>query len=242
MGMEPEELYLPAPPAVPRPVAHYPTLPNKPLQSTPKGAKQQPIPLRLSAAPTQHQFASTAALLKLPADLHWYDIEFNKVDIIKDMALDKKETFAQIYLSPSPYFDAFEEKINIRHWTTLDHKCAGMTLIQQDDRLILGGIIPSTPAAKILRWRSRVRGAWLLEVNGIRVKTIEDVYAALARLKEEGRDECKILLAHPEIKDGLTNEGIPQISIDELNARFILNAENLDRQDSPTFVSGGVYH
>jgi hypothetical protein len=156
MGMEPEELYLPAPPEVPRPVAHYPTLPNKPLQSTPKGAKQQPIPLRLSAAQTQHQFAATAALLELPADLHWYDIEFNKVDIIKDMALDKKETFAQIYLSPSSYFDAFEEKFNIRHCTTLDHKCAGMTLIQRDDRLIVGAIVPSTPAAKIQRWRSRI--------------------------------------------------------------------------------------
>ena len=155
------------------------------------------------------------------------------------MALDKKETFAQIYLSPSPYFDAFEEKFNLRHWTTLDHKCAGLTLIQRGDRLIVGGIVPSTPAAKIPRWRTRVRGAWLIEINGTPVKTREDVVTALVGLKEEGREECKILLAHPEIKDGLTNEGIPQTSIDQLNARFILTAENLDRQESPMFVSGG---
>ena len=73
---------------------------NKPLQCIPKGAKQQPIPLRLSAALPQQKYVAAAAMLELHTDFHWYDIEFNKVDIIKDMGLDKTETFTQMYLSP----------------------------------------------------------------------------------------------------------------------------------------------
>ena len=241
MGMESEEHFQQAAPTEPRPQAPYPMVTDKPLQETPKGAKQNLIPLRLSAAPQQQQYAAAAATLQLPKDFSWFDTEFNKVDIIKDMALNKKETFAQIYLSPLPYFDAFEEMMNIRHWNTLDHKCAGLNLLSRDDRPIVGAIQPSTPAAKIPRWRSRIRGAWLLEVDGKAVHSKTDIFEILAKMKDEGREDCKLLFAHPEIKDGLTNEGIPQISIDQLNARYILNAENLDRQESPQFVSGGVY-
>ena len=178
-------------------MAPYPTVTEKPFVTTPKGAIQTPIPLRLSAAP-QQQYAAAAAKLELPADVHWFDIEFNKVDIIKDMALDKREVYAQIYLSPSPYFDAFEEKMNIRHWTALDHKHAGLNLLQRDDRLIVASILPSTPAAKIPRWRTRIRGAWLLEVDGKKVHTKVDVFEALVSMREEGRQECKLMLAHPK--------------------------------------------
>jgi hypothetical protein len=239
--MEPEELFQQAPPTEPRPHAPNPMVTATPLKPTPKKAIQSPIPLRLSAAPQQQQFAAAVAKLEIPADHRWFDVEFNKIDIIKDMALDKKEVFAQVYLSPSPYFDAFEELMNIRHWTTLDHKTAGLNLLQRDDRLVVGSILSSTPAAKIPRWRSRIRRAWLLMVDGKEVHSKADVFEALACIRDEGRQDCKLLLAHPEIKDGLTNEGIPQISIDQLNARYILSAENLDRQESPQFISAGVY-
>ena len=49
-------------------------------------------------------------------------------------------------------------------------------------------------------------------------------------------------LAHPEIKEGLTALGIPQLNIDQFNPRFILNLENLARQPSLYQDSGGVYH
>jgi hypothetical protein len=57
------------------------------------------------------------------------DFSINRLDIIKDMDLDKEETFAQVYLSPSPYFEAFEEEIDIRTWSPNDHHTAGFMII-----------------------------------------------------------------------------------------------------------------
>jgi hypothetical protein len=49
-------------------------------------------------------------------------------------------------------------------------------------------------------------------------------------------------LAHPELKAGLTSQGIPQLHIDQLNTRFIMNIDNIVRQQAPKIVSGGVQH
>jgi hypothetical protein len=68
------------------------------------------------------------------------------------MDLDKEETFAQVYLSPSPYFEAFEEEIDIRTWSPNDHHTAGFMIIQRDNSLILADILKSTPAARINKW------------------------------------------------------------------------------------------
>jgi C-terminal processing protease CtpA/Prc len=143
------------------------------------------------------------------------------------MRLDHGETFAQVYLSPSAYHEAFEEEIDIRRWTNIDHHTAGLTLIQKDGRLVLASIVKSTPAAKIPRWRTRCRGAWVMEVNGMPVQMTQDVERALKLAKLRGDEKCSITLAHPEIKDGLTAQGIPQLHIDQFNPRYILNLDHL---------------
>jgi hypothetical protein len=48
-------------------------------------------------------------------------------------------------------------------------------------------------------------------------------------------------MAHPEIKEGLTSQGIPQLHIDQFNPRYILNLEHLVKQDHLYQMSGGVY-
>lgn len=63
------------------------------------------------------------------------------------MELDKDEAFAQVYLSPSPYFNAFEEEIDIRTWGPNEHHTAVLVIIQRDDSLILADKLKSTPAA-----------------------------------------------------------------------------------------------
>jgi hypothetical protein len=70
------------------------------------------------------------------------------------MALDKENTFTQVYLLPSPYFEAFEEEIDIQTRSPNDHHTAGFVFIQRNDALILADILRSTPAAKIDKWRS----------------------------------------------------------------------------------------
>jgi hypothetical protein len=158
------------------------------------------------------------------------------------MGLDREETFAQVYLSPSPYFEAFEEEIDLRTWTPNDHHTAGLVFIQKDDALILGDILKSTPAVRINKWRSRCRGAILLEVEGKPVQSTKDVASILENLKQRKFKKARILLAHPEVKGGLTSTGIPQLHIDQLNTRFIMNLDHIQRQSAPTIISGGVHH
>jgi hypothetical protein len=48
-------------------------------------------------------------------------------------------------------------------------------------------------------------------------------------------------MSHPEIKSGLTSKGIPQIHIDQLNPKFILNLEHIAKQRAPLVESAGVF-
>jgi hypothetical protein len=80
----------------------------------------------------------------------------------------------------------------------------------------------STPAAKIRAWRTRLRGARIIAVNDTLVDTIEGLSKALLQLKDSGHKNCRILLAHSAIKDGLVETGIPQVNIDQLNNRHSL--------------------
>lgn len=127
--------------------------------------------------------------------------------------------------------------------TNNDHLTTGLMLIEKDGQLILANITKSTPAACIDKWRSRCGGATLLEVEGRPVHTIKEVEEIIKNAKNKEFDQCRIILAHPEIKTGITSQGIPQLQhIDQLNTRFILNLENLAGQEAPIVYSGGVRH
>ena len=80
-----------------------------------------------------------------------------------------------------------------------------------------------------------------MEVNGMPVQTTQDVERALKMAKSRGDEKCSITLAHPEIKDGLTAQGIPQLHIDQFNPRYILNLDHLVRQEHIYQTSGGVF-
>jgi hypothetical protein len=149
MGMEAEDSFSCAPPTQPRPVAPYPQLPSKKPIVTPTQALNTFLPLCLIATPME----TTARAAKL---IHPYNDtalhpRFHKLDVIQEMNLDKEDTFAQIYLSPSPYCEAFEDTLDLRKWSPTDHHTAGLVLQQKGDRLILLSIDKSTPAARIPR-------------------------------------------------------------------------------------------
>ncbi len=169
--------------------------------------------------------AAAAAKVHLPSPYAntAIDHEVNRLNIIDDMKLDKEVVFAQVHLSPSPYFEAFQEEIDLQKWTTNNHHTAGLSLIEQDGQLTLANIIKSTPVARIDKWRSRCHGAILLEVEGQPVHSIKDLESILKNLKAREFERCQIVLAHPEIKTSLTSQGISQLHIDQLNPRYILN-------------------
>jgi hypothetical protein len=80
-------------------------------------------------------------------------------------------------------------------------------------RLILGGIAPSTSAAKIPRWQSRIKGAWLIRIGEITVSTISDAQTAFAALATAGTSSVTLLFAHPEIQQDILHDGLPIVSL-----------------------------
>ncbi len=123
--------------------------------------------------------------------------------------------FAQIYMSPTPYYDAFEEHMNLRKFNFTHHRTAGMSFLPQDNRLILAFMAPSTPGARIPRWRTRLRGAWLLSIDGTPVHTLTDVQQVFHSLSIRRASSCILLFAHPELSHGLSNKGLPLLCWDQ---------------------------
>ncbi len=101
-------------------------------------------------------------------------------DIVSEYLIGKRD-MATVYMSPNPYFKAFDKMVDVRKFDLKKHCTSGLCLVQRDDCLILGGIAPSTPTARIPRWRSRLKGAWLIKVGDTPVFTIADAQAAFAK-------------------------------------------------------------
>jgi hypothetical protein len=91
--------------------APCPPIPDSKLSwTTPNQAKNTPLPLRLSAQPQQKQVGARAATVANPYQGTTMEPRAMRLSIIDDMRLDRGETFAQVYLSPSAYCEAFEEE------------------------------------------------------------------------------------------------------------------------------------
>lgn len=125
-----------------------------------------------------------------------------------------------VYMSPHPYQDSFEEEFRLRYYNHEKLPTAGLVCIERNGRLYLQNIQPSTPAAKIRAWKIRIRNAWLIKVDNEEVHSVADIERIMARLSQSKAPRCTLLMAHSELKDGLTETGIPQINVDQLNYRY----------------------
>ncbi|EJK59937.1 hypothetical protein THAOC_19786 [Thalassiosira oceanica] len=130
-----------------------------------------------------------------------------------------KRDIAQVYISPHPYRDSFEEELDLSTYND-NVPAGGMKFVTRNGRLTIGTMLPSTPAARIYNWRSRCRGAWLIRVDDTDITCLADVHSALDRAVTAGQQKSRLLFSHPEIKHGLTNSGIPQVNLDQLNPRL----------------------
>jgi hypothetical protein len=160
LGLEDDPGFSTCPPDGPFEVALYP--PASPLSPPDtSSARMHNLPLRLSPAPlnaTLHSIASRSPHAGTCIAPH--------NDTTTSLSYGVSATdVAQIYMSPTPYNDAFEEELDLRKINFTLHRTAGMSFIPQDTRLILASMVPSTPGARIPRWRTRLRGAWLLSVD-----------------------------------------------------------------------------
>jgi hypothetical protein len=150
---------------------------------------------------------------------------------------------AMVYMSPSPYHDAFDEVMDIRKCDFSNHPTAGMSLIEQNGRLILAHMAPSTPGAKVLRWRTWLRGTWLIKIDNKSVTTIEEAWKVFATLSDNGATLAHLLFAQPEVRPAISCHGLPIISSEpfsllthaQLNDRCEFSTVTLHLSKKPTY-------
>ena len=133
-----------------------------------------------------------------------------------------------VYMSPDAYHDAFDQTVDLRKFDLTQHTTGGLSLYVRNGRVHLASIAPSTPAARIHGWRTRIRGAWLIKVGNITVASIDDVVRAFDGLRTSGSPSVTLLFSHPEIRPNLSQDGLPivssapfsQLTHDQLNNRW----------------------
>jgi len=233
----------------------------------PSPCKMLHLPLRNTARPVAAAAAkleiAKLRIAKLRLDSNTPDnesiIETFMISKVRNQAREvvekfhiKQDELHQVYMSPTYLHQSFEEDLNLRKFDLDKHLTAGLQLQERDGKLLLLGMEKSTPAHKIPRGKSRVRGAYLLQVNGIPVKTVAEVNAALAKASSYKEYDVILQFSHPEIRHGLSNKGIPivsreqftQLHLDQLNNRWQLPSKEdaLPHPDSNYSIEheGGV--
>jgi hypothetical protein len=149
------------------------------------------------------------------------------IDISTDFGVSGSD-LRTVYMSPDPYHASFEQPLDLRKFTLTNHPSAGLDLHESNNRVHLKRILPSSPAAKIPDWRSRLRGSRLIRVGDVTVSSIDDVRRALADLVSQHAPSTTLLFSHPEVRPSLSHDGVPIVSSapfslathDQLNFRW----------------------
>jgi len=71
----------------------------------------------------------------------------------------------------------------------------------------------SSPGARIDKWRSRIRGAWLVSIGDTAVSTLVEAQSAFRLLSENNAHSCLLTFTHPEFSPN--HNGLPIISRDD---------------------------
>jgi hypothetical protein len=148
-----------------------------------------------------------------------------------------KEDMAMVYVSPDPFYEAFEEEFDLCKWSFSRHCTAGLSLLLLNGRLYLGGMTPSSPGAKVDKWGIHLCGTWLIRIGSSTVSTIAEAQAIFKALYDSGTPLVTLLFSHPELRWDISNKGLPIISLapfsqqthDQLNRQwdFTTNAKYL---------------
>ena len=117
-----------------------------------------------------------------------------------------------VYMSPDPYFEAFEETLNVQHVNLKKHTTAGLELYESSGRVYLRSMKPGTTAAKIPDWRTRLRGTWLIKIGDTIISSMDDASSTIRTLIESGARSVTLQFSQPEIRPNLSRNGLPIVS------------------------------
>jgi hypothetical protein len=117
------------------------------------------------------------------------------------------------------------------------HPLLGMDLkVDKDNpsRVYLQNCTPSTPMARIPKWRSRLRGARICSINDIPINSMEDIRSMIRDQRQKWKTHITIQMSKP-LAPAMNDQGVPQLHLDQLNViAHHLDAIKQDRTESWT--------
>jgi hypothetical protein len=183
------------------------TILNEKSWKTPPLSLFAPLPLWVTESP--HTVGDRAARVRSSEDHR------SKKDLAAEVVsqyLIGASDMAMIYVAPDPYGTAFEEELDRQKLDLQRHATAGLCFFEKDNRILLASMAPSTPGARLPWWRTRLCGAWLIQINNTPVASIYDPKTAFANLSSSNSQRCTLLFSHPEITPDISNQGLPVMS------------------------------
>jgi hypothetical protein len=126
------------------------------------------------------------------------------------------DELGSVEFSLDPFGPSFRETVDI---TGTPHPTTGFVLHDDPDRHRprITDCTPGTKAARIPRWRSRLRFGYVLAIDGQSVNTTTDVIHAIAKARQQNRPNCQFTVTFDELKHTTTQDGVPQLYFDQLN-------------------------
>ena len=163
------------------------------------------LPLRLLMDAPPRIFPASAARAKQVSKQNL------AAELVEEFNIGTQD-MAIIYMSPDPYHDAFEQRIDLLKFDLSQHPTGGLVLYDRVGRGHLTSISPGSPAARIHNWRSRIRGAWLIKVGDTLIASSADVATAFDTLRGSASASTTILFSHPELRPNLSHDDVPIVS------------------------------
>jgi hypothetical protein len=155
-------------------------------------------------------------------------------EVVREYSIGK-EDMAMIYISPDPFYGAFEEELDLRKFDLSRNSTAGMNFFAKDQHLFLASMALGTPGARIPWWRTQIRSAWLNAIDGTQLTTLADAQSIFRCLSHDHSRGCTLLFLHPKITPDIASSGLPimsksdfpQLAHDQLNNRVDLLEDGL---------------
>jgi hypothetical protein len=164
--------------------------------SAPPQSLRLPLPLWVTATPTL--IAAKAVRVRSPAPgpkSTWKQIAS---EVVTEYLIGPWD-MELIYMSPDPYSCAFEASLDLRKCDISHHRTGDLWFITKNGCLILTSMDLSTPGARLDKWRTKLRGAWLISINGCPVSTIADVQREILTSSMSNPSSCTLLFFHPKL-------------------------------------------
>ncbi len=120
-------------------------------------------------------------------------------------------------MSANPYGHSFEASLDLCKCDLDVHHTAGLRFITKSGQLLLANMDPGTPGAKVDRWRTQLRGAWLVLIAVTPISTVTEAQAAFASLSGNNVLDCMLVFSHPKISPNISNRGVPIMSKEDFS-------------------------